>query len=230
MVADRATLIKRLSMVNYYRLSAYWHPFRISNDPNDRLIAGTTLDVVWEHYVFDRQLRLIIIDAIERAEVAVRAQLVNLHALEYGPFGYLLKSTLPGITIDNHQRLLDRLHTEEKNSRETYVAHYRSKYDNEIALPLWIACELMTFGNLFTLFTGLKTKHKKTLAKRYGLNVPVFGSWLKTLNQVRNLCAHHARIWNRVYGIQAIIPSRQPNNIWTAPDNWIESPVWNDLP
>jgi len=138
----------------------------------------------------------------------------------------------------------------------------------------------MTFGNLFTLFTGLKTKHKKTLAKRYGLNVPVFGSWLKTLNQVRNLCAHHARIWNRVYGIQAIIPSRQPNNIWTAPvlitgnqtfgvltilqflmqqvapqsnwskrlitlfndhprislncmgfpDNWIESPVWNDLP
>jgi len=140
LVADRATLIKRLSMVNYYRLSAYWHPFRISNDPNDRLIAGTTLDVVWEHYVFDRQLRLIIIDAIERAEVAVRAQLVNLHALEYGPFGYLLKSTLPGITIDNHQRLLDRLHTEEKNSRETYVAHYRSKYDNEIALPLWIAC------------------------------------------------------------------------------------------
>jgi len=77
LVADRSELIDRLASVNYYRLSAYWYTFRIEGDPDERLIPGTTLATVWKRYVFDRQLRLLVMDAIERVEVAIRTQIVN---------------------------------------------------------------------------------------------------------------------------------------------------------
>jgi abortive infection bacteriophage resistance protein len=69
LIADRTLLIDRLKNVNYYRLSGYLYPYRLAND---NYKPGTTFDKVWRHYTFDRQLRLIVIDAIERFEVSIR--------------------------------------------------------------------------------------------------------------------------------------------------------------
>ncbi len=217
LVANRDALIACLEAVNYYRLSAYWFTFRVSNDPDDRLMQGATLDAVWERYVFDRQLRLMVMDAIERIEIAIRTQIVNRHVLMYGPLGYLDRSTLPRISVEEHRVLLGKVRTEAKSSREEFVRHYFNKYTMEHDLPLWIACELMTFGNMLALFMGLQTRIKKDVAKHYGLPLPVLISWLKTLNQVRNICAHHARLWNRVYGVKAVIPDASTYSDWHVP-------------
>ena len=217
LVADRAQLVERLSSVNYYRLSAYWYTFRIDGDADDKLIPGTTLATVWSRYVFDRQLRLLVMDAIERVEVAIRTQIVNRHVLEHGPFGYLDRATLPGMSVEDHRKLLEKVRTEARNSREDFVRHYFGKYTMEHDLPLWMACELMTFGNMLALFMGLRTRVKKDVAQHYGLTVPVLGSWLKSLNQARNICAHHARLWNRVYGVRAVVPDVATHPDWYAP-------------
>lgn len=217
LVADRNVLIQRLSAVNYYRLSAYWYTFRIDGDSNDALISGTSLDTVWKRYVFDRQLRLLVMDAVERVEVAIRTQIVNRHVLEFGPFGYMDRGNLPGLRVEAHRMLLEKIRTEAKNSREDFVRHYFDKYTLEHDLPLWMACELMTFGNMLTVFMGLKTRTKKDVAQYYGLPVPVLGSWLKTLNQVRNICAHHARLWNRTFGVKAVLPDPGAHPDWYVP-------------
>lgn len=217
LAADRGLLVERLKAVNYYRLSAYWYTFRIAGDAEERLMPGTTLVEVWDRYVFDRQLRLLVMDAVERVEVALRTQIVNQHVLSHGPFGYLDRGTLPGISVEAHRTLLEKVRNEAKNSREDYVRHYFGKYTTEHDLPLWIACELMTFGNMLALFMGLRTRAKKDVAQCYGLTVPVLGSWLKTLNQVRNICAHHARLWNRVYGVRAVMPDGSTHPDWHAP-------------
>src|SRR5277367_3352549 len=79
--ADRARLIETLSRVSYYRLSAYWHPFK---QPDESFAPATTLDMVWRRYTFDRQLRLLVMDAIERVEVAIlRTLMVEHHARKY---------------------------------------------------------------------------------------------------------------------------------------------------
>ena len=70
MTGDRAAVIQRLRVVNYYRLSGYWFPYRRLDDSFE---PGTTFDTVWQHYVFDRRLRLLVMDAVERMEVAVLA-------------------------------------------------------------------------------------------------------------------------------------------------------------
>jgi len=134
-----------------------------------------------------------------------------------GAFGYLDRANLLGVSVDDHRRLLEKIRVEARNSREDFVRHYFNKYTSEHDLPLWMACELMSFGAMLTLFMGLRTRMKKDVAQHYGLSVPVLGSWLKTLNQVRNICAHHARLWNRTLGVKAIMPEASENSDWYTP-------------
>ena len=210
LVADRATLIERLKAVNYYRLSAYWYTFRDRRATDERLHPGTTLDTVWRRYVFDRHLRLLVIDAIERVEIAVRTQLVNRHVCAHGPFGYLDRANLPGMNAFIHKDLLDRIRKETDHSKEDFVGHYFGKYTSEVDLPLWMACELMTFGNMLTIFRHVEKAIKQDIAAEYGVADKVLESWLLTLNYVRNICAHHARLWNRGLGKPAPPPASRP--------------------
>lgn len=215
--ADRNELIARLQAVNYYRLSAYWYTFRVVGDGDDRIQPGTTLDTVWRRYRFDRQLRLLAMDAIERVEIAIRTRIVNRHVMQYGAFAYLDRASLPGISVENHRRLLNKMRTEANYSHEEFVCHYLAKYTRETDLPLWMACELLTFGGMLTLFNGLATRIKKDVARDFGLNVPILGSWLRAINQVRNICAHHSRLWNREFGIRPMLPHKETFPDWHDP-------------
>ena len=216
LLADRDELIARLKAVSYYRLSAYWHTFR--QPGSDNLRPNTTLDMVWDRYVFDRQFRLLEMDAIERVEIALRTQLVNQHTLKYGPFGYLDRANLPNMSADQHRTFLEKIRTEAQQSQEGFVQHFFAKYTSETDLPLWMACELMTFGGMLTLFRHVDTAIKRAIAAEYGIADKVLESWLLSLNYVRNICAHHARLWNRGLGIkQLAIPRAHKHPDWHSP-------------
>lgn len=217
LLADRDALIQKLQAVNYYRLSAYWHTFRDLAAPGERLLPGTTLDAVWRRYRFDRQLRLRVMDAIERVEIAIRTRIVNRHTLQHGAFGYLNRATLPGLSMSGHRTLIDKIRRESEFSHEDFVAHYQQKYTSETDLPLWMACELLTFGGTLTLFGGLSTRMKKDVAAEFGLNVPLLGSWLRAINHVRNICAHHSRLWNRELRIRPMLPYKETHPAWHHP-------------
>jgi abortive infection bacteriophage resistance protein len=214
LIAERAVLIRRLQSVGYYRLCAYWHPFR---QPDESFRAGTTLDTVWERYTFDRQLRLTVMDAIERVEVAVRTDLITDLALRGGPFAHLDIRTFPGVLPDKHHRLLDELRDGALRSSEVFVEHFKQTYDEFPDLPIWAAAEIMSFGTMFTLFK-MSGKHvQNRLARHYGVSGKVLFSWLLTLNYVRNLCAHHSRLWNRELSIRPLIPDSRNDPRWHTP-------------
>jgi abortive infection bacteriophage resistance protein len=122
LVADRSALINRLKAVNYYRLSGYLYPFR---NPDDTFRSGTTLDVVWQRYTFDRQLRLLALDGIERVEVSVRTALVYHHVHTHGPFGYTVPANLPKLPAHRFGRFLTTVDKETQRSHEVFVAHFQ---------------------------------------------------------------------------------------------------------
>src|SRR5262249_50797370 len=162
---------------------------------DDYFATGTTFDQIAGLYIFDRKLRLIVMEAIERFEVALRTGLTYGISHQYGPFGYVDPNNFD--TRFDHEEFMNELAEAEKQSRETFVAHYRAKYDLEDHLPLWMASELMSFGRLSRVFKNTHPDIKKSFARR--LNVPdtkIVSSWLHTLNYVRNVCAHHSRLWN----------------------------------
>lgn len=213
-VTDKKALLIHLNNVSYYRLSAYWYPFR---QADDTLKPGTTFEMIWRRYTFDRQMRLLVMDAIERVEIAVRTQLTNIFTLKYGAFGHLSPANLPKINNDKRIELIHKIRDEAIHSQERFVAHYQQKYAEEPDLPLWMAVELMTFGMLFTFFRGTESEIKRNVAALYGISAEVLDSWLHCLNQVRNICAHHGRLWNRALGIKPAIPRRNKHPEWHTP-------------
>src|SRR5690606_4372102 len=144
-IDDQARARHYLNNISYFRLSAYTRPFYQPGVQEHRFLAGAHFDDALSLYVFDRELRLLLLDAIERIEVALRAQLTNTLAEHHGPHGYLDSSIFDDRY--NHAWLLDKLKEEANaSSPETFVTHYRSKYIGAPKQPpVWMAVELLTF-------------------------------------------------------------------------------------
>jgi abortive infection bacteriophage resistance protein len=222
MIGDREVIIRRLQAVSYYRLSGYSHPFRAvcSGTPGElrhEFKPGTTFEDVWRRYVFDRRLRLIVMDALERIEVAVRALVATHHAARHGLFGYALDpGGLPAMDDQHRARFIARYADEQIRSKDIFVGHFRRKYgDAHEYLPVWMATEIMSFGTLLTLLNGCHADVQRAVSAPFGVHHTVFASWMLMFNTVRNICAHHARLWNRDFGTKPKIPDKIPE--WRTP-------------
>lgn len=210
-----------LENVSYYRISAYLYPFR-KNDGSDDYVSATSFDKCWQYYRFDRRLRTCILDAIERVEVATKTKIVNHLSLTYGPFSYRNKSTFAHpLNEPRFHELLSFLNMETQKSKEEFVMHFNKTYDTSKGLPLWMAVEIMSFGNMLTLFRLMKKRDKQSIAKSLGSNAKILESWLVNLNYVRNICAHHGRLWNRHLAVNPLIPKEDPK--WHEKNNPVDS-------
>lgn len=224
LIADRDDLISRLADVGYYRLSGYWYIFKRNpqvnqNGPKDeRFIEGTTFDQVWKLYTFDRQFRLVVLDAIERVEVYFRTQLAYELAAETGPFGFLDPENLPRLKAEEYSEFIGRCVEELDRSREPFAVHFKSSYGDEHALPpYWILVNLMDFGTMLRLYNGASPEIRNKLASDLGVSARVLKSWLVAINTTRNICAHHGRLWNRGIGTRPIIPTKAKYPEWHEP-------------
>lgn len=214
--ADRDLLILRLKNVNYYRLSAYLYPFRMKDD--DMFRENTSLDLVWRYYTFDRQLRLVVMDAIERVEIAVRTQLIYHFSHHHGPFGYTDKKNLPKMNDEQIKKWLSDMKDETERSKETFIKHFDKKYGDCHELPpLWMLGEVMSFGKMLTFFNGVDDDLRRVIAREYDIEDEILRSWLGALNVVRNICAHHGRLWNRELGYKPKVPRRKKYPQWHIP-------------
>lgn len=211
LVANRDELIMRLRDTGYYRLSGYTYPFR----RHDRFIDGTTLDEIWQVYVFDRQLRLVVFDAVERCEIYMRTQLSHLLSENSGAFGYLTPGNLPRLNPEKHADFIKKCRLAFARSRESFALHFRQVYGDVHDLPpYWMLVNLMDFGMMLTLYKGAPVKVRQELVASLGVVPRVLESWLMTLNTVRNICAHHGRLWNRMLGTRPAIPRE---SMWHIP-------------
>jgi abortive infection bacteriophage resistance protein len=215
-VADPASLEHALRTIGYYRLSAYTHTFRRREPrPNgggvkvhDDYLPGTAAEQVLALYEFDRRLKLLVLDAAERIEIAMRFSVA--HTLgKRDPFGHLNTDSLDRQFTKSgggYSRWRTGYDEAQSRAKEAFVEHFRITYDGR--LPVWVAVEIMQFGQLSVLFSGLKPEDRFRIAASYGLRDPkVLGSWLHAMTYARNVCAHHSRLWNRNMDLQPRIPA-----------------------
>lgn len=205
-----------LERLGYYRLSGYWYPLR-AIDPVasiaqgkavrlDSFAPGCRFEDVVRLYVFDKKLRLLALDALERIEMAVRVDVAHLlgqrdprahenPACLHGNFtkkeiakGADAGKTQHQVWLAKYQSMLHRARN------EPFVAHHQQQYG---ALPIWAAIEVWDFGLLSKLFAGMQYADQQTIAAIYGApDGPTFAKWLRSLNFIRNVSAHHSRLWN----------------------------------
>lgn len=221
MTGDRRLMVQRLRSVSYFRLSGYSYPFRKKDPanpgcPHSDFEPGTEFATIWERYVFDRRLRLVVMDAVERIEVAIRSEIATHHSTTHGHSAYARDpKSMPGMNWQTWVDFVGTVKREQVRSKDVFVRHFRSKYAEADPLPLWMAAEVWSFGTLLSFYEGCGSGVRKAVAEKFGVHDNVFASWLLTLNTVRNICAHHGRLWNREIGTKPKIPERLAE--WRTP-------------
>jgi len=195
-IHDKDTATHYLSHINYYRFGAYWLPFE-SDHQSHQFKAGITFEDILNLYVFDRELRLLLLDGIERIEVSLRTQWAYHMAHQHGVHAHLD----PDLSKNPrwHTSNLKSLQKELSRSDEVFIHHYNNKYKEPAEMPpIWSACEVMSLGLLSRWYKSIKPEQTKTLiAKQYHLPSVIVVSFIEHLAHVRNICAHHNRLWNR---------------------------------
>jgi len=203
-INDSEKALQNISRINYYRLSSYYVPFQINRN---LFKSETSIEKIFRLYGFDKKMRSLIFGALEIIEVTLRTKIAYYFSHKYGPFAYSNPRYFSrGF---KHYDWYTKLEESIQISREDFIKEFFKEYDEEKNLPLWIAIEIMSFGQLSFLFRGLERIDSNNISKDcFGIDEKILSSWIHTLVYIRNLCAHHSRIWNRTLAIKPKVPNK----------------------
>ena len=188
---------------SYYRFSAYTYIFE---DPSTVLnkrshtfyTTATTFDQIKRYYIFDHKLRELTSHALRHVEVGVRTRICLELAMAYAD-GHFYLSSIHFKSAEEHNSFLGKCYSEARRSQETFIKHYREKYETPELPPLWMMIEILTFGQMSMFFSNLTAVNQKRVSSTFDLSPDMLASWLASLSYTRNLCAHHSRLWNRKF-------------------------------
>ena len=208
MIMDNEQKVANYLMnIGYHRLSAYIYPFYKSPKSNLQLKEGTKFEQVLTLYRFDKKLRILLFNEIEKIEVAIRSVLANIGCQELSDKYWITKVEYFA-NAGKFNQTLAVIEKELASSKEDYIENFRLNYVENYP-PAWMITEVLSFGNLNYIYSNIASnKLMKIIAAYFGLKPQVFTSWLTVLANLRNMCCHHARIWNRDFMLNPAEPRR----------------------
>ncbi len=227
-VPDRGRARHYLTHINYYRLSGYGYLFEedhTDGNRSHRFQDGASFEDILSLYVFDRHLRLLVMDAIERIEVGVRTVIAYELSHRHGTGHWYLNDDLFKETDDfSYSGLIRNIKqatafTAEEGSdkfeqRQPFITHYYANYDEPEYPPSWMLIEVMSLGSWSRVYAHLKiSRDRKCISRVFDLPPDILESWLHSLTYMRNMCAHHSQI----YGRRLAFPPK-------SKDHWPELP------
>ena len=219
-IPDPATAVLWLRKVGYYRITGYGLQFRV-RDGDGKLTGdyrpGTRFEDFTDLYEFDRHLRLLVLDAIERIEVAFRSRFNDTMAARHGPHWFMdpkrfsdKRDDKTGALIFNHDEFLAKAYEEARRNKESLsIRHYFAIYGEPPLPPCWMLGEALTMGTWSKACGMLADRSdQKSVADFFRASPPELTSWIHALTNLRNTCAHHSRLWDRRF---VTCPSKKGN-------------------
>jgi abortive infection bacteriophage resistance protein len=204
-ISNREEAISFLKQVNYYRFTAYCFPFQ---KPHDVFIKGSTFDKIVELYRLDEELRIAVFAALTPVEIFLRTRIAYELSHKFGAFAQYDLSIYQN--EEEGKQWLAELEDAIRESKEPFLQHYQEKYKDFPRLPLWMACEIMSLGSLSKFYSNLTLDNRNLFCSIIEIDHNVFKTWLHTITYLRNICAHHGRLWSRNFSIRPMIPDKNP--------------------
>ena len=197
-VDDRDAARHYLSHISYYRLAGYWWPMQANKETHEFKPNSRFSDVILL-YNFDRELRILLFDVIEKIEISLRTNLIYHLSHEINPWWFEESGHF------NYSKelikTLTKIEEEISRSKDAFIKEHKKKYKDDGRFPpAWKTLELTSFGALSKLYGNLKhtVNAKDVIASEFGaVNHTYLPSWLQSIAQIRNYCAHHSPLWNR---------------------------------
>jgi len=204
-----------LANIGYFRLSAYFYPLLKEPKTDHIYKEGATFDMALDMYRFDRKLRILLFNEIEKIEVAIRSAMNNWISDGLNDVFWMTDEKYFKNSVI-FSKTMDIIQSEISKTKEEFILHFHNKYINPYP-PAWMITEIIPLGALYNIFNNLKSKSlKKKVSNTFGLSLPAFSSWMLILSNLRNLCGHHVRVWNKEISFVASNPLQH-----TFP--WIDS-------
>lgn len=201
----------------YYRLSWYFKHFqwRDSTKWVDDFIDWITFEDIYKTYIFDRKLRLLVLDAIEKIEISLKSVINNYMSELDWCYWYLNTNNfyLWHKTIHKYGKMIIKFNSKKYDKDSEIAKNFFEKYDEEY-LPSWKLFEELTIWEISTIYRILLPIHKEKISKTYIVNFKDLSTWIVLINKLRNISAHHWRLWNRNYNIKLIIKDNLFENKW----------------
>lgn len=189
--------------VNYYRFSAYCIPFQ---NPRDVFIPGSDIENIIDLYLLDEKLRMAVMALLSPVEVFLRTRIVYELSHYKDTFGHY-DSALFRDNFD-HQKWINSLEEEVTRGKETFLEHFKNTYNGFPRIPLWVSCEMMSIGTLSMLYHGLIPDIQRRIVSGLEVHQFTLTSWMHFISYLRNICAHHSRLWNRELAIRPFLPNK----------------------
>ena len=209
---DIETEKKQLAHIGYYRLQAYWYSFKCPKYPK-KFIPGTKFNDALNIYQFDCFFRNHLLKAIEKIEVSFRSHIASCFSVKYDPHAYIIYSKGLFTSQSKHSVHLNKLSESIKNTDKIFIKHFAENYEENFP-PLWAIMEIVSFGWLSKFFSNIRPiQLRKEISSLYDFSHIFLDGFLEHLTYIRNICAHHSRLWN--IGLKKImpLPKNQPANL-----------------
>ncbi len=215
MEVDAALAQQWFTYVSYYRLSAYWYPARLPSaqgQRSDQLKHGISFNDVVALYEADRKLRALIHDGMERVEIAMRTRVGEV-LIAKGPLAYADPENFRPSFSHSRWMITAQKRLSRAGGRNEAIKHYRESYGAQY--PFWVLAEVLDFADISRLFEGLHSSDQRIISEDMGIKIELSNvtrnqqrkvkqqsplvRWMEQLTIVRNICAHHARLWNKSF-------------------------------
>ena len=197
---EESECIQFLKRVNYYRISAYFLPFRRKEGG---YLSNITFSRIQKIYEFDSRLRGLIFSTIEDIEINIRAKLAYFAAHKYGALGYLNEDMFSD--RHNSMRFREKIRScIEENASTLVVKHHKENYDGQF--PIWVIIEFFSVGMLSYFYKDMLAEDKKAIAADMDTVPKLLESWLRCLTDLRNKCAHYSRLYYWIFPAMPAIP------------------------
>lgn len=225
-VANRQKAECYLSNIGYYRLSAYMIPLLKMPKSAKRFKPEASFSQIMMLYRFDKKLRMLIFNEVEKVEIAIRATIVNT-ICELTGDKFWFTNPVHFANATKFSNTLFLINKEVGRSHEDFITEFRKNHTDPYP-PVWMLAEILPFGYITNIFCNLKDKKfKKKVSQQFGLQVPPFESWMTKLYLTRNDCAHHARVWNKRNTMNPTIPNRMTRPWITLPTDPLK--IYHDI-
>lgn len=187
---------RKIELIGYERLRIYFLSRRDPSLPNRPFLPGTTYHDILRLYQCDMEIRSACFAAVGAFELLFRNAFSEALSHANGSHPYYDHSLFKDAAA-NLEALRYFVGVFEK-SKDQRARHYKQRYGSPVLPPIWTLKEFLTFGASSRLYQCLEGSIRTAIARQFGIaSDAIFKDWVECLVDLRNICAHHDRLFNR---------------------------------
>jgi abortive infection bacteriophage resistance protein len=199
---------RKIELVGYELLRIYFLSRRDLNSLGRPFRPGTTYQHILQLYECDMAIRNAVTAAVGQFEILFRNAISEALSAANGGHPYYDAHLFSGTT--SHLDALNSFITVYSKTKDQRAKHYRERYSAPALPPIWTLKEFLTFGAASRIFRCLNSQIRTAVSRKFGVPSDiVFMNWIACFVDLRNMCAHHDRLFNRVF-------QKQPSSLRSA--------------